>query len=228
MDVCDQTANSLPMIYPGQAATISTMSKGRYEVEIPMTSPALNGKSIRMFNTGLWYAARRAGLHLDREWGDSFQTPERLLEGVRTFVGALYLADADIESLSESVSIERYGEGEVIQRPMLVPDAMRYFINGTASLTYPAKGGDIVIETLSHASVLGSTALTRQPVVTTAIALTDVELLTVPVAVLDTLVKTRPNLARDIGVELDHRCALADAALKAVGIEETEDSSMIP
>jgi hypothetical protein len=47
------------------------------------------------------------------------------------------------------------------------------------------------------------------------------------VAVLDTLVKTRPDLARDIGVELDHRRALADAALKAVGVEEAEDSSMI-
>jgi CRP-like cAMP-binding protein len=110
---------------------------------------------------------------------------------------------------------------------MLVPDAMRYFISGTASLTYPAKGGDIVVETLSHASVLGLTALTRQPVVTTAVALTDVEVLKVPVAVLDTLVKTRPDLARDIGVELDHRRALADAALKAVGVEEAEDSSMI-
>jgi len=227
MDVCDQTANSLPMIYPGQSATISTWGKGKYEVEIPITSPALNGKSIRMFNTRLWYAARRAGLHLDKEWGDPFQTPERLVDAVRTFAGALYLATADIEPLVESVSIERYGEGEIMQRPMLVPDAMRYIINGTASLTYPAQGGDIVIETLSHASVLGLTALTRQPVVTTAIALTDVEVLKVPVAVLDTLVKTRPDLARDIGVELDHRRALADAALKAVGIGETEDSSMI-
>jgi small-conductance mechanosensitive channel len=227
MDVCDQTANSLPMIYPGQAATISTCGKGKYEVEIPITSPALNGKSIRMFNTRLWYAARRAGLHLDREWGDPFQTPERLVDAVRTFAGALYLATADIEPLADSVSIERYGEGEIMQRPMLVPDAMRYIINGTASLTYPAQGGDIVIETLSHASVLGLTALTRQPVVTTAIALTDVEVLKVPVAVLDTLVKTRPDLARDIGVELDHRRALADTALKAVGVEETEDSSMI-
>jgi small-conductance mechanosensitive channel len=227
MDVCDQTANSLPMIYPGQSATISTLGRGRYEVEIPITSPALNGASIRMFNTRLWYAARRAGLHLDREWGDPFQTPERLLEAVRTFAGALYLATDDIAPLSEKVSIERYGEGEIMQRPLLVPDAMRYFLSGTASLTYPAKGGDIVVETLSHASVLGLTALTRQPVVTTAVALTDVEVLTVPVAVLDTLVRTRPDLARDIGVELDHRRALADAALKAVGVEAAEDSSMI-
>jgi CRP-like cAMP-binding protein len=125
------------------------------------------------------------------------------------------------------VSIERYGEGEVIQRPMLVPDAMRYFIDGTATLTYPADGGDIVIETLSHASVLGLTALTRQAVVTTAVALTDVAVLRVPVAVLDSLVKTRPDLARDIGVELDHRRTLTEAALKAVGLEVPEASTVI-
>jgi small-conductance mechanosensitive channel len=227
MAVCDRTANSLPMIYPGQSTTISTLGKGRFEVEIPITSPSLNGASIRMFNTRLWYAARRAGLHLDREWGDPYQTPERLLEGVQTFAGALYLSVADIEPVSRTVSIERYGEGEIIQESMLVPDAMRYFITGTASLSYPADGGDIVIETLQQASVLGLTALTRQPVVTTAVALTEVEVLKVPVAVLDDLVKSRPDLARDIGVELDHRRALADAALKAVGVEEPADSSMI-
>jgi hypothetical protein len=40
-------------------------------------------------------------------------------------------------------------------------------------------------------------------------------------------VKTRPDLARDIGVELDHRRSLADAALKAVGVEAPSDSSTI-
>jgi CRP-like cAMP-binding protein len=110
---------------------------------------------------------------------------------------------------------------------MMVPDAMRYFIDGTATLTYPADGGDIVIETLSHASVLGLTALTRQPVVTTAVAVTDVTVLKVPVAVLDTLVTSRPDLARDIGVELDHRRSLAEKALQAVGLEAPEDSTTI-
>jgi signal-transduction protein with cAMP-binding, CBS, and nucleotidyltransferase domain len=196
------------------------MGKGKFEVEIPITSPDLNGSSIRMFHTRLWYAARRAGLHLDRTAEDPFQTPERLLEAVKTFAGALYLKTADVEPLAEKVSIERYGEGEIIQRPMLVPDAMRYFIDGTATLTFPADSGDIVIETLSHASVLGLTALTRQPVVTTAVAVTDVTLLKVPVAVLDTLVKTRPDLARDIGVELDHRRSLTEKALEAVGLED--------
>ena len=227
MDVCTATAASLPMAIPGQDATISTMGKGKYEVEIPITTPALNGASIRMFNTRLWYAARRAGLHLDRDKKDPFQTRERLLESIRTFAGALYIKAAEVEPLAESVMIERYGEGEVIQRSMLVPDAMRYVISGTASLSYPSTSGDVVVETLSHASVLGLTALTRQPVITTAVALTDVAVLVVPVDVLDRLVKTRPDLARDIGVELDHRRDLADAALKAVGAPAPLDANLI-
>ncbi|HEY5230436.1 MAG TPA: mechanosensitive ion channel domain-containing protein [Galbitalea sp.] len=227
IDLCVQVAAGLPWIFPTEDALITYMGKGKYEIEIPLTSPEFNGRSIRMFCARLWYAARRAGLHLDREWGDPYQTPERLLEAVQTFAGALYLSSSDVEPLSTRVSIERYADGEVIQRPMLVPDAMRYFISGSASLTYPADGGDIVIETLSHASVLGLTALTRQPAVTTALALTEVEVLKVPVAVLDTLVKTRPDLARDIGVELDHRHALAADALKAVGVELPSNSSTI-
>jgi small-conductance mechanosensitive channel len=227
MAVCSRTAASLPMFAVGEETTVSTLGKGRYEVEIPITTPALNGASIRMFNTRLWYAARRAGLHLDKDAHDPFQTPERLLEAVRTFAGALYLSSADIEPLSESVSIERYGEGEIVQQPLVVPDAMRYIISGTATLTFPADGGDVPIETLSHASVLGLTALTRLAVITTAVAVTEVEVLKIPVTVLDTLVKTRPDLARDIGVELDHRQALAETALKAVGIEVPAESLII-
>jgi small-conductance mechanosensitive channel len=227
IDLCVQVAAGLPWIYSGEDALVTYLGKGKYEIEIPLQSPLFNGRSIRMFNARIWYAARRAGLHLDREWGDPFQTPERLLEAVKTFAGALYLSSADVEPLSQRISIERYADGEIIQRPQQVPDAMRYVISGTASLTYPAGGGDIVIETLSHASVLGLTALTRQPTVTTALAVTEVVVLKIPVEVLDSLVKTRPDLARDIGVELDHRRALADAALKAVGVEAPEDSSMI-
>jgi small-conductance mechanosensitive channel len=227
IDLCVQVAAGLPWIFPTEDALITYLGKGKYEIEIPLQSPLFNGRSIRLFNARIWYAARRAGLHLDREWGDPYQTPERVLEAVRTFAGALYLSTADIEPLVSSVSIERYSDGEVIQRPAVVPDAMRYFMTGTATLTYPADGGDIVIETLSHGSVLGLTALTRQPAVTTAVAVTEVQVLKVPLDVLDRLVKTRPDLARDIGVELDHRRALADAALKAVGVEAPSDSSTI-
>lgn len=227
IDICMQTAASLPMIFPGGSAVVSTLGKGRYEVEIPITSPGVNGSSLRMFHTRLWYAARRANLHLDRDQTDPFQTEERRLDAVRTFAGALYLATKDIDSVAETVSIERYGEGEIIQLPMLVPDAMRYIMSGTASITYPTDDGDVPVVSLSKYGVLGLTALTRQPLFTTTVAITDVAVLVVPVDVLDGLVKSRPDLARDIGVELDHRRQLAVTALKAVGIEEPSDSRMI-
>jgi small-conductance mechanosensitive channel len=227
IDLCVQVAAGLPWIYPTEDALITYLGKGKYEIEIPLTSPLFNGRSIRLFSARIWYAARRAGLHLDREWGDPYQTPERLLEAVRTFAGALYLSSSDIEPLASSVSIERYSDGEIIQRPTEVPDAMRYFMSGTATLTYPAAGGDILIDTLAHPSVLGLTALTRQPAVTTAVAVNEVEVLKIPVGVLDKLVKTRPDLARDIGVELDHRHSLADKALKAAGVAQPSDSTTI-
>jgi small-conductance mechanosensitive channel len=219
IDVCTRVAQDLPFAIPGEAAGIQPMPKAKYAVDIPITSPAENWKSIRDFRTRLWYAARRADLHLDGDLTDNYNTPENVLEAVRKVAPALYLTGEDIEVVAPQVRLERYGAGEVVQYPNAVPDGMRYIVSGTAAIATPIDAGaEVRFANLDRDDVVGLTALTRQGVNTRVIATTDLAVLFVPVGVLDGLVKSRPRLARDIGQEIDNRLGLAMKALEAAGV----------
>lgn len=220
IDVCRRVAEDLPAAVPGEPAMIVPMLKAKYEVAVPILSPADNYRSTIIFRTRLWYAARRAGLHLDGDLTDNYNTPENVLDALRRVAPALYLAEEDIAVLGPQVRLERYGEGEVVQYPHAVPDGMRYIMAGTATIATPIEAGsEVRFAVLDHGDVLGLTALTRQGVAAKIVAATDLSVLFVPTGVLDTLVKTRPRLARDIGIEMDNRREMAAKALAAAGVE---------
>ena len=124
--------------------------------------------------------------------------------------------------------LERYGEGEIVQRAGTVPDAMRILVSGVASLVIPASDGtQVPVTQLAATTCSGVTSLTRQAVAATATAAVDLAVLVVPLAVLDTLVKTRPGLARDIGMAIDHRQELGERALAAANIPPGPDALVI-
>ena len=228
IDVCTSVAADLPAAVAGQPATITPMMKAKYEVEIPITSPAENSSSIKLFRTRLWYAARRANLHLDGDLTDGYNTPANTLEAVRAVAPALFLTAEEVAVVAPQSRLERYGEGEVVQRPNVIPDGMRYIVSGTASLAAPVEvGAEVKFANLQRHDILGLTALTRQGVASRATATSDLAVLFVPTAVLDRLVKTRPRLARDIGQEIDNRKSLADRALVAVGVDIKAGSRFI-
>lgn len=228
IDVCLKVAADLPAAIPGEPASVMPMSKAKYEVDIPVTSPGDSWSSIRIFRTRLWYAARRADLHLDGDLTDNYNTPENTLDAVRRVAAALYLSAEDIPIVAQQVRLERFGEGEVVQYPGVVPDGMRYIMSGTAALGTPVDtGAEVKFAMLDHDDVLGLTALTRQGVAARITAATDLSVLFVPVAVLDGLVKSRPRLARDIGQEIDNRLGQATKALAAAGVDLPRSSRLI-
>jgi small-conductance mechanosensitive channel len=228
IDVCTKVAADLPFAILGEPATVTPMPKAKYEVEIPITSPGENSKSIRVFRTRLWYAARRADLHLDGDLTDNYNTPENTIAAVRRCAAALYLAEDDIPIVAQQVRLERFGAGEVVQYPDVVPDGMRYIMTGTATIATPLEAGaEVRFAVLDHDDVLGLTALTRQGVAARITAATDLSVLFVPVAVLDGLVKSRPRLARDIGQEIDNRLGQATKALAAAGVPVPRGARLI-
>ena len=228
ISVCMAVAKDLPAAVPGEEATITPGRKAVYEVEIPINAPSDNASSIRLFYSRLWYAARRADLHLDKDLTDNYNTAENTLDAVRSVAPALYLTQEDVDVVAPQSRLERYGEGEVVQHPLVVPDGMRYIMSGTASIGTPIEAGaEVKFSTLHRHDVLGLTALTRQGVSARIVATTDLAVLFVPVAVLDGLVKTRPKLARDIGQEIDNRRTLAYKALEAAGVEVPAGSRLI-
>ena len=220
IEVCRRVAEDLATAIPGEPATVTPVAKARYEVDIPITGPGDHARSLREFRTRLWYAARRHDLHLDRDLTDNYQSPENVAAALERFAPDLYLTAEDMPVVRSQVRLERYGDGEVVQRPGEVPNGHRYIISGRCQMSAPVDdGAAIPFATFEPGDVMGLTALTRQGLAARVTAMTDLAVLFVPAAVLDALVDTRPRLARDIGHELDNRRTWAKAALDGIGVD---------
>ena len=209
----------LPERHPDESASAIPIGKSWYEVSIPLTSPAKSYGTLGLFHTRLWYAARRAGLHLDRDLTDNFATPERTREVLLRLAPRFYLVPDDLPTLlDQGVRLERFGEGELVQRAGTVPDGIRVIVSGAVELSVPGtQGSRVPVTQLQRDDVLGLTALTRQAVASELVALVDLAVLFVPAPVIDALVKARPALARDIGQAIDSRQDLGERALERAG-----------
>jgi small-conductance mechanosensitive channel/CRP-like cAMP-binding protein len=212
-------AADLPEVADGQRPEVLLLGNAQYSVRIPVRSPSDEESVLALFLVWLWYAARRARLHLDGDLSDDYQTAERIHSSVALVAPVLHLARDDVEAIAPRIVLERYGAGEVVQRAGEVPDGMRLLVSGTASLEIPlADGARLPIARLRDRDMLGLSAITREAVSTTAIAQTDVTVVFVPLPVLDELVGARPALAREIGQALDNRSRQSTEALAAAGL----------
>jgi small-conductance mechanosensitive channel len=226
LDLLVDVASGLPERHPDETPyaipmelTADDGEYAKYEVNFALTSPAKQYMSLGLFRTRLWYAARRAGLHLDNDLTDNFATPERTREVLLRLAPRFYLSADEAGALADQgVQLERWGEGEKLQRAGSVPDGIRIVVSGVVELSVPAsQGSRVKVAQLQRDDVLGITALTRQAVAAEVVALSDVAVLFVPTAVIDVMVRTRPALARDIGQAIDARQHLGMSALDHAG-----------
>lgn len=219
IDVLVDVANGLPERHPDVEASAVPMGKSWYEVSIPLSSPGKAYGTLGLFRKRLWYAARRAGLHLDRDLTDNFATPERTREHLARLAPRFYLSVPEAVALfDKGACLQQYGEGEVVQRARAVPDGVRVIISGSVELSVPASRGALLpVARLGRDDVLGITALTRQVAGARVIALEDLAVLFVPLPVIDDLVRTHPDLARDMGQAIDARLKLVAQALMDAG-----------
>ncbi|HEV7742045.1 MAG TPA: mechanosensitive ion channel domain-containing protein [Pseudolysinimonas sp.] len=228
IEVMVEVASGLPELHPGETPYAIPLDKAKFEINIALTSPAKQYMTLALFRTRLWYAARRAGLHLDRDLTDNYATPERVRENLLRLAPRFQITRDDAEGMVDQVRLERYGEGEVVQKAGAIPDGVRVIVEGVIELQVAAAQGAIVpVVQLKRDELLGLTALTRQSVGARATALTDAALLYIPVGIVDELVKTRPGLARDIGASIDHRQHLGEKALASFGEPHALDALVI-
>lgn len=219
IDVCREVARGLPQIIPGEEASVTPQRKGNYSVSLSLNSPSDEFSGPRLFKTRMWYAARRAGLHYDNDLTDNFQTDENYRDALVAVSHALYLSHAEVMKLRPQVMLERYGSGEVIQHIGTVPQGMRFILTGTASLAVIGSDGtEVAVAELGRLEIIGLGTLTRQAVSASVTASNDLAVLLVPNTVLDTLVNSKPELALDIGIEIDNRTTKAQARLKELGL----------
>lgn len=228
LDLLADVAMGLPELAPGELPYAIPIGKAKYEVNIPLSHPARQYMTLGLFRSRLWYAARRAGLHLDRDLTDNWATPERTRQAFERIAPRLHLLAADLPPLLTAVRLERYARGEVVQRAMAVPDGVRYIIEGRAEMAAISDDGRILkVTEFSVDDALGLTSVTRQGIASSVTAITDLAVLLVPAETLDVLVKTRPGLAREFGVEIDNRRQRTFEAFANAGLVPPSGSRLV-
>lgn len=210
-----RVASALPQLRPG--GTPSTIADGGtgYTTSIPLRSPADDGDARSTFLRWIWYAARRAELHLDKA-RDHFSTAERVAQSVRVIAPTLRLTSADQQELLCYARLTRYGTDEALQTAGHVPKRMMFIVAGRVRLTAVAVDGAVIpFRTLEEGDFLGQTTLTREPVSATAYALSEVTVLQIEREHVEELVARKPLLLHDIGRVIEERRANFRQALAA-------------
>ena len=111
-----------------------------------------------MFLRWIWYASRRAGLHLD-EAEDDFATQERVEKALRIIAPTLRLSQSDQEQLLPHARITRYGADEPLQFAGQVPKRMTFIVNGQVRLIATGDDGALIpVRTLDEGDFLGQTS----------------------------------------------------------------------
>jgi small-conductance mechanosensitive channel len=217
---CREVARGLPQSVPGEEALVTPMRKGNYSVSLMLNSPSDEFSGPRLFKTRIWYAARRRGLHYDNDLTNNFQSDENYRVALLTVAPSLYLSNEDALTFRNDVTLEQFGAGEVVQHWGSIPEGMRFILSGTATLAVRATdGSELPVAQLGRREIIGLGSLTRQAVAASVTADTDLNVLLVPNAILDRFVKSNPELARDIGTEIDNRRVKARVRLTEYGLE---------
>lgn len=201
----NDVAAGLTDLHPGAVPESAVTGPKTYTTTFQLRSPADTDRVTSTFLRWLWYAARRAGLHLDGAT-DSFSSDEVTSAALGQFATTLQLDDDAIADLAPRTTIERYGAGEVIIPVGAIPDALLFITNGRAVVSAPATaGGYEQLEQLEAGGYVGVTAVTREVTRVVTHALDEVHVLRVPVSVIDELISSRPSFAREISTLVDVR-----------------------
>lgn len=218
-DVCAMLTRSaavLPHLRVDAVPTAVPIGANEYKTSIPLRSPADDGPTRAMFLRWIWYASRRAGLHLD-EADDDFVTPERMYSSLAIIAPTLGLTESDQEQLLPHAKIIRFGADETIQFAGQVPKRMTFLVNGRVRLSVTGEDGSVVpVRTLDVGDFIGQTALTREPVRANAVAIDEVTALQIERSYMEDLVLRRPLLLQEIGRAIEDRRDDVRRALAAV------------
>ncbi|RYB93764.1 mechanosensitive ion channel [Nocardioides oleivorans] len=191
-------ASGLPSLRPGATPTVKLVGDGAYATTIPLVSAGQASTAQSLFLTWLWYSSRRHELSLD---GESFvQHPREVVVGALEKVRpTLDLTEEDIEAMALVCEVETYGSGEVMLREGRVPERFAFIVSGSVRLSAATDdAASLDVADLEVGDVVCSDALLRQRATMSSRALTNVDVLQVPLDAVDRLVASKPIVARTL------------------------------
>ncbi len=216
--VCDtltRVAARLPQLRVGDQPATVPVGATEFRTTIPLRSPAVDGAARATFLRWTWYAARRAGLHLDQV-DDDFATEARTKAHLQAIAPHLRLTGIEQQLLLPKVRLARYGADEILQTTGELPTQMTFIVSGRVQLTVTDDdGGVLPVRTLHHGDFLGQTALTRESVSAGAIALEEVTVLQIDRDDIEELVMHKPLLLQDLGKAIEQRRERVQSVLRA-------------
>ncbi|QNA91298.1 MULTISPECIES: mechanosensitive ion channel domain-containing protein [unclassified Microbacterium] len=213
-----EVADSLPMRLQRERASVDYSGAGAYAVSIPVAGPADASRALSMYLSWLWYAARRRGFALDGDSTDPLAEPQRLVEAMHEIAPTLHLREEDFEEILPAARLERYGVGEIVLPSGVVPDEVRVVLSGRAVLALDVHDGRVDFASAEKGDLIGQTALTRERTQAVTVAGEILTVVVLPLATIDTLIRTRPRLAAEIGESLELKRTLAASRLAELGI----------
>ncbi|AWT54554.1 mechanosensitive ion channel domain-containing protein [Mycolicibacterium smegmatis] len=210
-----RVATQLPQRRAGAAPKAIPLGAGEYKTSIPLRTPADDSAARAVFLRWLWYAARRAELHLDGET-DDFSTPERLTKAVRQMAPTLRLSHTEQQEVLNHSALVRFGADEIIQEAGEIPTRMSFIVSGRVGVSVAGDGDAVIpVRTLTENDFLGQTALTREGALASAHALTETTVLQISREFLEELVAGNPLLLLELSRIIDDRRSAAREALTA-------------
>lgn len=222
----EAVAGDLPMRLTDTPVTVTPRGAGVYDVSVGVARPADEGEAVALLLEWLWFAARRAGLHLDGESEDATLTDERRRDVIERVIRRLGLGEDEAAILAERGVIERFGSGETIARAGSVASRLRFVVDGRVGLFIDIDQRTIPYHALSAPESVGLGVYTRLPDTDTARALTAVTTYGVPRDVIELLVSKHPRLAVELGRTSDHRRRLQVAARAEMDAAMTEGGAL--
>jgi small-conductance mechanosensitive channel len=216
--VCDtltRVAARIPQLRSGAQPTSVPLGTTEFCTTIPLRSPADDGAARATFLRWTWYAARRAGLHLDQA-DDDFATESRKQAQLQAIATTLRLSGTDQQLLLPKVHLARYGAGEILQMNGELPTQMAFVMAGRVQISVTDDHGAVIpVRTLHRGDFLGQGALIREQVTSDATALEEVVVLQIDREDIEELAMHKPVLLKDIGKAIEERRKNVQSVLSA-------------
>jgi len=205
-------ADSLPAKLADQPAKVVPLGVGQYKVYVPVDSPADDFSTRTLLLHRAWYAAQRAGLHIDRA---ILKPTHDYVKAELRLVGEHFGLDADaVDTMIGGGRLLLFAEGEIVQSVNSIPSAVGFITEGRVGMFVMADDGrQLDLGEVGAGDFLGATALTRQRMITGAVALEDTSIVAVSRKAMDSVVQRNARLARQIGDSIEMRRRAAREAL---------------
>jgi small-conductance mechanosensitive channel/CRP-like cAMP-binding protein len=199
----------------------------RYEAFLFIDQPKLIPQIVDAFTSRVWYAARRAGLHLPLPAAEEYQiqTPDREpVEPPLDIVAELKRAqgfdvlDADtISKLAERARIYTFGDDEILIRAGEIAENVYVIVRGQIRLTLERDAETLAETFYERGEAIGIVSLTgRDASAVTCRAAGDATVLRFAIEDIATLVRSSPPLAHQFARILEIR---REAAAQAFAIQ---------